>query len=106
MDPVTVPVRPLELPPGICGTVEQPEMTRTFTQFRQFIEYPEISDQKLKEWESAYEVYRQQEEEQRLLQNTLGEGLKNARRSMNATLQVEQLAKLSQASEQARDGGA
>lgn len=113
MDPVTVPVRPLELPPGICGTVEQPEMKRTFTQFRQFIEYPEISDQKLKEWESAYEVYRQQEEEQRLLQNTLGEGLKNARRSMNATLQVEQLAKLSQAaasepeaSEQARDGGA
>lgn len=97
MDPVTVPVRPLELPPGICGTVEQPEMKRTFTQFRQFIEYPEISDQKLKEWESAYEVYRQQEEEQRLLQNTLGEGLKNARRSMNATLQVEQLAKLSQA---------
>lgn len=113
MDPVTVPVRPLELPPGICGTVEQPEMKRTFTQFRQFIEYPEISDQKLKEWESAYEVYRQQEEEQRLLQNTLGEGLKNARRSMNATLQVEQPAKLSQAaasepeaSEQARDGGA
>lgn len=116
MDPVSVPVRPLELPPGICGCVEPPAMNRSFTQFRQFIEYPEITDQKLKDWESAYQLYRQEEEEQRVLQNTLGEGLKNARRSMNATLQVEQLAKMSQAaasepaateaSEQARDGGA
>ena len=36
--------RPLELPPGISGAVDQPEMKRTFTQFRQFIECPGASE--------------------------------------------------------------
>ncbi|CAK9117780.1 unnamed protein product [Durusdinium trenchii] len=88
MDPVNVPMRPLELPHGICGFVEPPPspLKRTFTEFRQFIEYPELTEQKLQEFESAYEVYLQQEEEQRTLHSTLGQGLQNAQRgSMQKT---------------------
>ncbi|CAJ1347665.1 unnamed protein product [Effrenium voratum] len=88
MDPVSVPLRPLELPPSMAGFV-QPEMPqRTYTQFRQFIEYPKITEPKLKAWERAYEEYERHEEQRLLLRSSLGAGLRKASMRTSSTVSL------------------
>jgi len=109
MDPVSLQLRPLALPPSIAGFDPPKRVHRSFTQFRQFIEYPALTQLQMQEWEAAYAAYCAQEVEQRQLQESLGAGLTKASQTNSLAHLATQVLPDDSAKEtpdQAREGGA
>lgn len=109
MDPVSLQLRPLAMPPSIAGFDPPKRVHRSFTQFRQFIEYPALTQLQVQEWEAAYAAYCAQEVEQRQLQESLGAGLTKASRGNSVAHLATQVLPDDSAKEtpdQAREGGA
>ncbi|CAE8677323.1 unnamed protein product, partial [Polarella glacialis] len=75
MDPVHVRLRPLELPPCIAGFVVPAEEERTFTEFRQFTEYPAISEEHRRGFHQALATFAAQEADQKARHEAFGQGM-------------------------------
>lgn len=80
MDPPRLPLTPVHLPPCVAGfgLGDTPANQRTFTEFRQFIEYPTISEETAESWERALLAYAEEEKRCQAVQDALGQGLRNA----------------------------
>eukprot|EP00930_Biecheleria_cincta_P042054 TRINITY_DN28926_c0_g2_i1.p1 TRINITY_DN28926_c0_g2~~TRINITY_DN28926_c0_g2_i1.p1 ORF type:complete len:1643 (+),score=351.39 TRINITY_DN28926_c0_g2_i1:129-5057(+) len=78
MDPVRLPMTPVHLPPSVAGfgLGDTPGNQRTFTEFRQFIEYPMISEETSLSWARALVDYAEEEKRCKAVQDSLGKGLR------------------------------
>jgi len=76
LEPANVPMRQITLPASIAGFADTPASQRTFTEFRQFIEYPAVSEEVSEAWAAALAAYAAEEDKQKRKYESLGAGLK------------------------------
>eukprot|EP00933_Yihiella_yeosuensis_P046918 TRINITY_DN4253_c0_g3_i1.p1 TRINITY_DN4253_c0_g3~~TRINITY_DN4253_c0_g3_i1.p1 ORF type:complete len:797 (+),score=205.33 TRINITY_DN4253_c0_g3_i1:341-2392(+) len=89
LDPVDTRMRPLNLPPAIAGMACGASFQRTYTEFRQFVEYPSIDEKVRQEFHQALVKYAEAEEQQKLRHNAYGQGFE-AKRSKGVGVAVEE----------------
>mmetsp|Transcript_78272 Transcript_78272/g.211767 ORF Transcript_78272/g.211767 Transcript_78272/m.211767 type:complete len:826 (-) Transcript_78272:345-2822(-) len=81
LDAAVVPPTPVVLPPSVLGfEASFPPPPRTFTELRQIVEYPAISDERWQAFQDALARYRAHEESHRSEHQEYGSGLKSGRR--------------------------
>jgi len=85
-DTTTVPPLPLTLPPVVAGFQDRTDSQgaagggRAHTRFRQFIQYPDISDQQLERFHAARVAQEEREEQHHAQYLAYGQGLRAAAR--------------------------
>lgn len=96
LDPPVLQPRTLPVPPAIVSATEgKAKQQRTCTEFRQFMEYPGLSQEQLTAFQDAWSRHLQEEEEQRKRHEFYGTGY-----------EVQKTAKVQISEESAAEGGA
>lgn len=103
LDPVDLPMRMLSMPPSIAGPAGTSRVSRTFTEFRQFIEYPSITVEERKAFHTALEQYTIEEERQKTRHLSYSQGSERTKSYDRAAAYPVQITPVP---EQAERGGA